>query len=103
VFSAPTNEALDATVRPIFDRAPLMGDKSKPRIVAMSWSQDAMSVLEAVVALAECDTLDAYELRDCIRETAQLRTWEQCLAKFAEWDLEYRNGGLVDLREEQPA
>lgn len=103
VFCAPTKDALEAVVRPVWDQVPFSSDKTKARIVAASWSLDAMSVLDAVTALVDCHSLDGYELRDCLGEITKLRTWEECLAKFAEWEMEYRDGDLVDLREEEAA
>jgi hypothetical protein len=99
VFNAPTDELLTATVKPIFDLVPFSSEADRPRIVAASWSLDAMSVLDAVSMVAENMALDPYETLDCIREVAELRTWEECLAKFAEWKLDLRDGELVEAGE----
>lgn len=99
VISGPTEDAVDATLRPLFAQIPFSRNQAVVRMTAVAMSRDAMSLLDAVEALAETHVLDHFERDDCVKEILQLDTWDACLAKFAEWGLDYRDGELVDARD----
>jgi hypothetical protein len=103
VLCGPDARSIQPVIEAVQKLAPFSEDENAVRITAFSLARDAMSVLDAVEALVYNRTLDGFEKNDCLKELVQLDTWEQCLAKFAEWDLKYDKGELTDARDREGA
>ena len=96
VFYHADETARRAFCSEMFDRFPFGGD-TPTRLTAIA-TGDATGVSEAMRMALECEDIDRHEQKDLVLELAECTSWEDCLAKFTEWELEPKDGQLVDLR-----
>lgn len=100
VFRHRTEADARRVFRAVMRRWPMMGEK---RSGCSAWSAgDAMSGTDAARMALECSQIDGFEQRDLALDLLELSSWEQCLAKFAEWELEVADGALIETRSVEP-
>lgn len=97
VVCHPDAKGAQTFSREMLERFPMFADDGAARIT-MIGNGDVPSTLDAVVMALETNALDYPERIQLALDVSQLFTWPACIAKFAEWEVEVKDGQLVDAQ-----